>query len=204
MIKAQLANGTTHGQKVRHRDAHQRTPDIAGRIGGQRHIALNNIERDKELGERRLIGHRLIEDIRQLHQLRPYAIGQRILQYVRLIAYGRHQIVHLPAGGQHLQQSVVQVVVPVEPQTDRRTAHHRDDREGHLQAGYRVGWAWLPVAAPCHQIKQQSQQRDNQQCSRHRSQYAQALIVGEKESINQIRCTVRIRYDVQLNMSWAG
>jgi len=160
---------------VRHGDAHQGSSDIAGRIGGQSNISLDNIERYKELGEGSLIRHWLIEDVRQFHQLRPYSIRQRVLEDVRLVADGGDQVVHLSARRQHLQQSVVQIIVAIQSQSDRRTAHDRHDGQGHLQAGDRVGWSGLPVAAAGHQIEEQSQQRDDQQGSRNRAQDAQAL-----------------------------
>lgn len=162
-------------QEVCHGDAHEGPADVGCRIGGQRYVALDNVQRDEELGEGCLIGNRLVKDIRQLHQLRPDAVRQGVLEDVRLIPDRGHQIVHLPARGQHLQQSVVQVIVAIQSQADRSTAHHGHDREGHLQAGNGVGRTWFSVAAAGHQIEEQSQQGDNEQGSRHRAQNTQTL-----------------------------
>lgn len=44
-----------------------------------------------------------------------------------LIPHGRHEIVHLPAGCENFQQSIVQVIIPIEPQSDGCAAKNCDN-----------------------------------------------------------------------------
>lgn len=89
------------------------------------------------------------------------------LALTHLILHLTDQSVHLPSRRQHVQESVMQIIVSVQAQANRGTAEHGDHAQCHLQAGYRVGCPGFPVTAAGHQVEQQAEQGDDKEGCRH-------------------------------------
>ena len=173
--QGQRERETAYREEVGDGQAHQRAPDVVSRVLCDRNVALRGQQRLLQLRQGGLVVRLLVEDVLQLGQLLLDLHRERVLEDEGLVAHGRNYAVHLPAGLQHLEQPVVQVIVAVQAEPDRGTAQHGNDRERHLEAGDRVGRPGLPVAATRQQVEQQPEQRHYQQGGRYRAEDSEAL-----------------------------
>lgn len=69
---------------------------------------------------------------------------------------------NLSSLGKQLCESVVQVVVSVEAQSDCCTAEDGHDGQRHLQCGYGPGWSGFAVAASRQQVDEQHEEGEDE------------------------------------------